>query len=258
MSDTHYQAVLRTFPTLDEWSGRLGSVYTPKPGSDLAADDADWPALSLSQIAVGSMGAARDHLQAVRVLIEAREVFPYAQASLVRTALLSAAQAVWLLAPDDRAERLKNARTLTAHIYEQHLRFLRDLQDLASSPHAGTDAVEQHVTTRSQQLAQQRAADGQKAKFNATEVVQTAALAAWGKEDLAKEVKAEWRSGSGAAHGLLWSVFGRAGTRMTGAEANGMAVFQAGGAIDDFANAYFAAYHLLRHAFTLLERRGGS
>jgi len=258
VSEKHYEAVIGTFPTSDDWRNRLGSVYTPQPSSELAADDADWPALTLSQVAVGSMGAARDHLQAVRVLIDAREVFPYAQASLVRTALLSAGQAVWLLAPDDRAERLKNARTLTAHTYDQHLQFLHDLQGLAATPHAGTDAVEQHVATRSSQLAQQRAADGQKAKFNATAVVQSAALAAWGKEDLAKEVKVEWRSGSGAAHGLLWSVFGRVGTQVTGVEPNGMAVFAAGGAIDDFANAYFAAFHLLRHAFTLLERRGGS
>lgn len=258
MSSKHYEAVVGTFPTLDDWRDRLGTVYTPQPGSELAADDADWPALPLSQVAVGSMGAAKDHLQAVRVLIEAREVFPYAQASLVRTALLSAGQAVWLLAPDDRAERLKNARTLTAHIHDQHLHFLHDLQDLAPSPHSGTDAVEQHVTLRSQQLTQQRAADGQKAKFNATEVIQTAALAAWGKADLAKEAKAEWRRGSGAAHGLLWSTFGGPGTRMTDADANGMATFQTGGAIDAFANSYLAAFHLLRHAFTLLERRGGS
>lgn len=256
MSDEHYEAIRGTYPDLDRWGQRVAAPYRPQPGSDLADDDADWSSLPLSQVAVSSIAAARDHLQAVRIHLEVRQVFPFAQASLLRTALLSAAQAVWLLAPADRDQRIERARTLTLHIYDQHLRFLRDLQARATTPHADTDAVERLVAERFDRLTRRRDADGQRARFNATDVIEAAALAAWGRPDLALEAKIEWRSGSGAAHGLLWSLFGQRGTRPGQPDAAGMATFQAGGAVDDLANPYFAAYRLLAHAFTLLDQRG--
>ena len=122
-----------TFADLDAWGVRLRTVYRPAPGSDLAADDLDWPVLPVSQVAIAGMGSARDHLQAVRVHLDLDlpEVFPFAQGTLLRTAMLSAAQAVWVLAPDAPADRVKNARTLARHTYEQHLLYLRDLQSLA-------------------------------------------------------------------------------------------------------------------------------
>lgn len=37
-----------------------------------------------------------------------------------------------------------------------------------------------------------------------------------------------------------------------------MVTFEVGGAVDDLANPYFAAYRLLASPFTLLERRGAT
>ncbi len=203
------------------------------------------------------MAAANDHLQAVHVHIEARQLFPFAQASLVRTAMLSAAQAVWVLAPDDRHERIRNARTLTQHMYEQHLQFLHDLQGLAHTPHAGTDTVERHVTQRLAELSARRTANGQKSRFGATKTIEVAAQATWGRPEMALEAGAEWRRGSGAAHGLVWSVLGRQETRQAGApDVDGVAQFQAGGSIDALANPYLCAHGLLAKAFDLLDMRG--
>lgn len=129
MSDIDYDARVRgTFADLDTWGRRFHTPFRPQSGSDLAGDDRDWPVLPLTQVAVASMGAARDHLQAVRVLIEVDQFFPFAQASLIRTASLSAAQAVWILAPSERGERLRRCRRLLQHIYEQHTLYLKDLK----------------------------------------------------------------------------------------------------------------------------------
>jgi hypothetical protein len=229
---SRYDLIRGTFADLDRWAQRLGVAYVHQSGSELAQDDLDWSVMSVSAVAVSSMAAARDHLQAVRVHIEARQLFPFAQASLVRTATLSAAQAVWVLAPDRRHDRVRNARTLAQHMYEQHLVFLRDLQALAASPHAGTDAVEGHVAQRLAELSAKRAADGQKSRFEATKTIEVAAQATWGRPEAALEAKVEWRRGSAAAHGLMWSVLGRQETRQTGTpDAGGVAAFDARGGI---------------------------
>lgn len=253
--------IRQTFADLDAWGARLRNVYRPAPGSDLAEDDLDWPVLPVSQVAIAGMGAARDHLQAVRIHLDVKppEVFPFAQGTLLRTAMLSAAQAVWVLAPDARADRVKNARTLAHHTYEQHLLYLRDLQALAPEPHANTDAVAAHVQQRLDELTALRASQGQKAKFEATRTIEEAALTAWGRPEIALEAKVEWRRGSGAAHGLVWSVLGRRETVQAGsADEDGVAAFEAGGSIDGLANPFLCAHGLLARALVLLEQRGGS
>jgi hypothetical protein len=124
--------------------------------------------------------------------------------------------------------------------------------------HTGTDAVERHAALRRAELADLRAAaDQEPLPLNATDVIQQAVLATWGSREMATEARVEWRRGSGAAHGLPWSVLGRQETRQAGAaDADGMATFHAGGSIDDLANSYLCAHGLLANAFRLFDRRG--
>ena len=246
-----------TFAQLDRWHEQLRVVFVPEPGSELAEDDTDWPWLPVSQAAITGMSAARDHLQAVRVHIEAGALFPFAHQTLTRTAILAASQAVWVLAPDERGARQKRARTFAAESYRQHLAYLRDLQELPPVPHPGTDAVLQHAARRKEELAVMRSGDGQTGALVGTDVVYYAALATWGSPEIAVEARSEWRRGSGAAHGLQWSLLGRQGTgQAAAADSSGMAEFQAGGSLEALANSYLCAYGLLVHAFGLLSRRG--
>jgi hypothetical protein len=87
-------------------------------------------------------------------------------------------------------------------------------------------------------------------------VIENAAVATWGTTAAGLAAVIEWRGGSSAAHGLLWHIFGRAGTQVGAADAAGMATFEAAGSVDDLASPYFAAYRLLRNAFAFLDRRG--
>ncbi|SFK85676.1 hypothetical protein [Geodermatophilus ruber] len=258
MTPSREAQIRDTFDQLDRWQQQMQVVFVPEPGSELAGDDADWPWLPVTQSALTGMGAARDHLQAVRVHIEAGELFPFAHQTLTRTAILAAAQAVWVLAPDERGERCKRARTFAAESYAKHLAFLRDLRALTPDTRHGTETVLQHTQRRLAELTALRAADGQAtAVLGATDVIYHAVLATWGSRELAVEARSEWRRGSGAAHGLPWSLLGRQGTaQAAAADAAGMAEFSAGGSVGGLANSYLCAYGLLVHAFRLLDRRG--
>jgi hypothetical protein len=248
-----------TFPVLDEWHASLSQPLVPDPGSELARDDLDWPPVRLSQVAAMGLGSARDHLHAVRVLIEARQLSPFAQLTLIRAGLVGAAQAVWVLSPDARAERLSRARCVAAHMYREHAKYLTVLQALAGEPHEGTDTVAAAVAQRSNELAAKRQANEERAALNTTEMVREAALAAFSDEALANEVVSIWRLTSGAAHGFAWALLGQPGTtHASDPDSEGIVSFAAGGDLDRVANQYLGAFHLARHGMELMRQRSAS
>ncbi|WP_349270929.1 hypothetical protein MPNTM1_02527 [Mycolicibacterium parafortuitum] len=255
--DKESEEIIRsTFPILTEWQTRGAKAYKPPTGSELAADDADWPGFPLSTVAWSGLGSATDHLVAIQRHVEAKQLFPMSHPTLCRSALVGAAQAVWVLAPDGCPVRLSRTRTVLAEMYKRHLQYLTGLQDLADSPHAGTDIVAGVVKQRMGELEAKRSADNQKEKLEATKMIREAGESAFGKSNLVKEVVLAWQSGSGAAHGLSWQLFGVPGTSQTSSGASdGIAEFQAGGSLSRIANAYMAAFRLAEHGWNLFDKR---
>lgn len=257
--DVDHEAVVRgTFATLDQWR-RIPGPFTPISGSELARDDEDWPHFGVSQVAWGGFTVAIEHLQAIRAHIDVQapnrpNLFAFAHQTLARTALIGAATAVWVLSPGDRPKRIERARRVVTYQQDEHHKYLRALQGLGD--HAGTDAVADHVAMRQRELAAMRTADGQTAKYETTRIIRDAALAAFKTKPLADEVVAGWRSGSGAAHGLLFPVLGRSPMTQESSDGQGRATFLVGGHFELFSNTYMAAYHLSHHAWSLLVRRG--
>lgn len=250
------EQITNTFSVLDERHVILAQAFVPVEGSDLAEDDQDWPPVRLSQVAVMGLGSARDHLHGVRLHLEARQLLPFAQLTLIRGALVGAAQAVWVLAPDDRALRLSRGRCVVAHMYAEQAKYLRVLRDLAPEPHAGTDAVAALVDQRHAELGALRRQSDEGASLNTTAMVHEAASAAFDDRALADEVLSIWRLTSGAAHGFAWALLGQAGTTQAGpADPHGIASFEAAGDVDRIANQYLAAFHLARRGMTFLARR---
>jgi hypothetical protein len=96
-------------------------------------------------------------------------------------------------------------------MYKQHSTYLGALQRWTPARDADTDTVAAHIKLREQQLKDRRITDGQKAELSTTKMIAEAATEVLGPE-LAEEVVLEWRSGSGAAHGLSWHLFGTPGT----------------------------------------------
>lgn len=258
--DKESEKVLRsTFPTLDKWQIKLAKPFRPAANSQLAADDVDWPHFPHSTIAWSGLVAASDHLSAIRRHIEARQLFPLAHPTLCRTALIGASQVVWVLTPDDRAGRLRRSRTVIAYIYKNHLQYLKGLQGIADTPHAGTDTVAALVDQRLSELTLKRDADNQKESLNTTNMIRSAAETAFTKPELVEQVVLAWQSGSGAAHGLPWGLFGTPGTVQSApAGADGIAEFQAGGSLSRIANSYMAAFYLAEQGWKLLEQRNAA
>jgi hypothetical protein len=251
------RVVRSTFPRLSEWQAKLAQPYRPADGTDLAVDDDDWPPMPLSTIAWSGLAAAADHLAAIQRHVEARVLFPMSHLTLCRTALVGAAQAVWVLAPDDRIERLVRNRTVTAYLYKNHLQYLRGLQELADVPHVGTDTVAGIVDQRMAELHKKRTAASETAKLNTTRMIEEAAVSAFVEPDIVAQAKLVWQSGSGVAHGLPWPLFGTPGTvQSKEADSNGVAEFQAGGSLGRIGNHYMAAFHLAEHGWRLLGQRG--
>lgn len=228
------------------------SQYEPDAGSELAIDDLDWPYLRVSETARYGLAAAVDHLDCYRFLVEQRRLFPPGQLTLVRAAIVGAAQAVWVLAPDDRDARIERGRTAAVEWYRQHLLHTKALLPLSSTEAGEAAELVRFLTERLQELEVKRDADRQRARYEATAIIRQAALETYGQpgvggdpESYANEAVAEWRRTSGVAHGLSWAQLSGAARDATDA-GNGMAWFGVSADINDSLNPFLLASHLLR------------
>jgi hypothetical protein len=251
------KAIESTYATLDDWQRRGEAGYSPRKGSALADDDRDWPYMPVSQIAWMGLWTTTDHLRAIRPHIQAKTLFPMAHLTLCRSALIGAAQAVWVLAPDDGQKRTERARTVAAYLYAEQLKCLRLLRRSGDGSDENAAIHLNLVTERSAQLDAKRAADEQNAKLDYTGMIEQATAAAFGDPRYTNEAVLAWREGSGAAHGLSWPFFGTVAMRQSGsADDDGMATFGVGGTLSVISNPYCAAFQIASKGRELIERRG--
>jgi hypothetical protein len=263
-----------TWPELDSWRVRLGEPFAPEIGSELEVDHVDWPPMPVAQVAWDGLISAVMHLHAVRIHLEPSspakpELVPLAQATLGRSALIGAAQAVWVLAPGEPQERQRRARTCARSFLEEHRKFLKVVDASDPEPHEGTRVLIEYTDTRLAELDALRAGDGQRGSLNTTDVITQAARVAFlSRPALQNEVLMMWRSSSGAAHGLTWSVLGGPGSRQPTPEESAtppgpasesvLVTHRRGGDMVGLANLYLAAHRLAAHGWHLLKQRGSS
>ncbi|MEU4781039.1 hypothetical protein [Micromonospora sp. NPDC023633] len=105
-----FAEMFRQLDRIDPWLKRLdpdGPRERPQERSTLSRDNKETDPHQLSQAAWHALSHAVDHLHCLRTLLkDAQVMHMYAPYSLARAALENASAAVWLLAPDDRAERI--------------------------------------------------------------------------------------------------------------------------------------------------------
>lgn len=240
-------------------------LFEPSIGAELRLDDEEWPFLATSQLSKSGLDVAAEHLFVIVNLIDAGQIMPFAFRSILRTALVGSTQAVWLLAPDDRAERATRLRVLVAEMYRRHEPYLDGLltlnQLMGEPPHADTAMVRAHVRDRAEQVRMLRALAEERGRWNDTDAIEKAAQAAFANKPnvdvLVHEALLEWKAGSGVSHGLVWPLLGSAGTRGVGAvDAHGRRVIEARGSLLRVENAYRLAYGMTDAGWTLLRRRG--
>ncbi|MEU7677173.1 hypothetical protein AB0C42_20460 [Micromonospora taraxaci] len=105
-----FAEMFRHLDKIEPWLKRMdpdGPHERPRERSQMRRDDKETHPYQLSQAAWHSLSHAVDHLHCLRTLLkDARMMHMYAPYTLARAALENGSAAVWLLAEDDRAERI--------------------------------------------------------------------------------------------------------------------------------------------------------
>lgn len=252
------EAIERTYPDLDRWRDAAAAGPALGAGSDLAEDDLAWPWVPSSSVALICLGAAREHLHAIRLLIRAGELFPSAWSTLARTAVVGGATATWTLVPDEREERLRRSLSVVHEDYNQHIKFGEQLLGIGAPDDIQDTAAEQlaRLRLRREEADQLLSSLGGRLPINLTDVVIPAAVdAAPFTAQQRTMVRMQWRSMSGAAHSLIWQHFGTPGTTAADLDSSGVGRVEVGGDVQSLAMAYFSGYHLARAGWSLYERR---
>ncbi|RYD13983.1 MAG: hypothetical protein EOP90_15645 [Lysobacteraceae bacterium] len=198
---------------LEPW---MRVVHDPAEDSDLAGDDRHYRSFPTSRAASFCIGSAIDHLALARITIElSKQLRPFALYTVARTSLLSASRAVWMLYPDDRAERQRRG-------LEMAFADAKNFKSLVSKSRGGSPIpltkLQQEVADRQSEecradLAHVKAAGKELGmKFGPkdsrpTETSIIADAAKWCDRENSGSAHASnllWMTNSGYAHGLSW------------------------------------------------------
>lgn len=247
-----------TFPTLEKWRVRSRSAEKPERGSEAWLDDEIWEWLPPSEIARQSLVAATQHLNLARTAIEARDIYPTSHFTVLRGALVGASQAVWILGPADRIERQQRALRV---IDEWYYRALQHSTEFLSLVEAAADRLYfqqgmAHMQDRKDEacrLWRKTSTLSEKQTLKLTDVIMWSATEVFNDPLRAALVKPLWQQLSGDAHALGWAVLTR--SELVERQAEGMAIFAAGGDLRRLSEAFMLSYTILKAGWSLFDRR---
>lgn len=247
-------SIRSTYPDLDAWQerGRRSPPEQPQPGSWLAVDDAIYPWHAVSEVARSSLLASGEHLRMARTSLEAGQVYPSAHFTVLRGALVGAAQAVWILGPKKAEMRQQRGLTLIDEMYRQLQIFYGDLAATALNPDEQAELAGQVTWCESRRL---QVATARKAstKLNQTDVIRWSLRHRFPDAQRRDAGNLLWRQMSADAHVLGWSVFQR-GNVVNSDRRSGLGVLEAGGDLSHVAEPFVAIHLLLKEGWSLFDR----
>jgi pentatricopeptide repeat protein len=243
--------MLEAQPDLDRWRLRAQRVEEPESGSDLALDDKVFPHMAISQLARMSLVLSGEHLRLALDALRAKQLYPSSHFTVLRGALVGAAQGVWILSPADRAERRERGLTVLAEMYSQMGKYYDSLAGLSQDDLEKLDDQKDWLSDRKAGVAAVRTG---RADLNLTVVIREAAEDAFARAGHHEAARRLWREMSADAHVLGWSVFQRSSfgppDRRTG-----IGEGRAPGSPGHIAEAFLASYRILKHGWSLFDRR---
>ncbi|MFC0504957.1 hypothetical protein [Micromonospora costi] len=197
-----FEEMFRHLDRIEPWLKRMdpsGPYDRPQERSALSRDDKETHPHRISHAAWHALSHAVDHLNCLRALLrDAHTMHMYAPYSLARAALENACAAVWLLAPEDRTERILRRLRLAALDIRGGEAARRLLSD-APGPRSEEERVEEL-----REIARQRSVNPKAAvqRLSYAEIVKVA-----GDTSPAGSVPVQftWRMCSAIAHGDLWA-----------------------------------------------------
>lgn len=248
------------FPFIEQWAQRTRTgPVTAQPGSSLARDDEIYPILPPSHLAYGGIVTATEHLEFFRVSFQSnRTLYPASHFTLLRTALMGAAQAVWVL-KGPQAQRCERALRLVRDDIQQQRGLLRDVAaQLAPEDCAAQQQLLDRRLREVQDAAAQLGLDPAKVpgwKLFMTEVIQDASELVHGDKDTWYGTSLLWRLQSGHAHGTPSARFRQILPDQLEHRANGMLWGRFEASFAEVGCAAAGAFLLLQEAWWLYDRR---
>lgn len=196
------------------WEPLLGQAPQPAPGSPLAADDATFPALPTSATAWYAITSALDHLSFGADTLTAEGVTvrrPHAFHTLMRSALMAASQALWVLSGDSTTRTTRSLLVVSDEAKHQ-TGFLKTLADDQNIMAVASDEYRERIREDLSVLAQRRQAiraelckRGVQSKFETTRVIKDVAREIGpGDPWFQRGLLEQWMRGSAAAHARGW------------------------------------------------------
>jgi hypothetical protein len=253
-TDGYLAAIQATYEDLDRWRERAARnpPEQPEVGSKLAADDEVFKWYPISEAARLSLVAAGEHLRLGRDAIEIGQLYASAHFTACRAALVGAAQAVWVLAPGDAAERRQRGLTVVSAAYTELGKHYRETSsfDLDDQERRQLDEQVGWLEQRKHMLALQR---DRTTKLNQTEFIHWSLDYLFPDDARRQDGRTLWRQMSSDAHVLGWSLFQRS-TMSVAERRTGLAVGAVGGNLQHIAQPFIAAYRLLKEGWSLFDR----
>ncbi len=213
---------MRMFDAIEQWCARIEQEpLRPAPGSSLANDDAVFPPLPASSVAYNGLLTAVEHLDFFRAALTAtRTLYPAAYYTVLRSALMGSAQAVWVLMPPNPATRAEHSLRIAVDSYKQERKRINELTNLTDDQQL---VVAQSIAKIGTRLSEAAAAANTlgingstvaKWQLNMTMVIKEAIDLAFpdGTEEstaIRESIGMLWRSQSGHAHGVPHSRLSR-------------------------------------------------
>jgi hypothetical protein len=191
-----------------QWQQTMSSEPASiESGSDLAGDDAGFASLNVSSLVGYSLAAATEHLDfTLAVMRQTSTLYPTAYLTVLRTALLAASHAAWILAPDERAERQTNALELLADDLRTQLTMVKAAITPTDSARSAKEKMIETLVARQEEL--QPIADIlkpglqiAKCRINNTNIIESVAQSTHDEKLVVGGVNMVWRNESAAAHG---------------------------------------------------------
>lgn len=247
------------------WQQRLLTPDEPDRGSSLAADDNAFPRMSCSQLAWWGMSVGVEHLDATLRLFNEQvtrggPILPAANFTVLRAALVGSSQALILLAPTSRQERVNYGLQIAHEEYRQVFNFRKRLLEHpglvpAAREAAATKDYLTRFATKRDEVAELLTARGVASRLTDTAMIERAAeLSHTDPTDadlLKSSVAMEWALGSGAAHGRLLMTM----HRQTSFKTEGGSTALLGSTVEEVAMPIVGVFLMLNNAWRIWDLR---
>jgi hypothetical protein len=241
------------YADLEAWRIRARSVDRPAPSSLLELDDSLFTWHPISEIARLSLVAAGEHLRLASAVVEdSHQVFPSAHFTVMRGALVGAAQAVWILGASEAEVRQDRGLCIIGEMYAKLGTFYNEQLNEPLNK-ADKQAVRDQIQWRKDRSDEVAAARHTKVHFEQTAIVGWALDHCFPDRKHRSAGRLLWRQMSADAHVLGWGMFQR-GEIVEAADGLSLGVGESATNLEDIVQPFVLIHQMLKEGWSMFDR----